>query len=312
MINGVSDRLAARLPFFYGYVMIPVTMFVQIATSPGQTFTISAFTPSLRESLGYALNGIICHGDDGGRGGPALIILNSGLMHRVGTCRTSVVLARKAADLGILSLRFDHSGIGDSSPRQVLASDEERMLEEINAAQDFVQATYGISQFVLYGLCSGAQYSFKHAQTDNRVIGLVGIDSGLVDHTVHHGSQERRWMKTTQVALDLLATGDGRSLSFDNDGFDHGRISCSSDVMSSLAVHGSRRFQRETRDPFGSRRAPGRLARNWTRHRKGEFGYAKFPGFPQPSGARVRRRQRNRAVRTRAVGPRQVCSANNW
>ncbi len=51
MINGISDRLAARLPFFYGYLMIPVAMFVQIATSPGQTFAISAFTPSLRASL---------------------------------------------------------------------------------------------------------------------------------------------------------------------------------------------------------------------------------------------------------------------
>ncbi len=44
--------MAARLPFFYGYVMIPVAMFVQIATSPGQTFAISAFTPSLRAALG--------------------------------------------------------------------------------------------------------------------------------------------------------------------------------------------------------------------------------------------------------------------
>jgi len=51
VIHGASDRLAARLPFFYGYIIIPVAMFVQIATSPGQTFAISAFTPSLRESL---------------------------------------------------------------------------------------------------------------------------------------------------------------------------------------------------------------------------------------------------------------------
>lgn len=52
MINSLTDRFAARLPFFYGYVMIPVAMFVQIATFPGQTFAVSAFTPSLRESLG--------------------------------------------------------------------------------------------------------------------------------------------------------------------------------------------------------------------------------------------------------------------
>ena len=51
LINAVSDRLAARLPFFYGYVMIPVAMMIQICTSPGQTFAISAFTPKIRESL---------------------------------------------------------------------------------------------------------------------------------------------------------------------------------------------------------------------------------------------------------------------
>ncbi len=47
----VSDRLAARLPFFYGYVMIPVAMAVQIASSPGQTFAVSAFKPALLEAL---------------------------------------------------------------------------------------------------------------------------------------------------------------------------------------------------------------------------------------------------------------------
>ncbi|MGI9471627.1 MAG: MFS transporter [Rubripirellula sp.] len=51
MIPAISHRIASRLPFFYGYVMIPVAMLVQVATSPGQTFAISAFTPFLREAL---------------------------------------------------------------------------------------------------------------------------------------------------------------------------------------------------------------------------------------------------------------------
>ncbi len=50
-MNFVSDRLAARLPFFYGYVMMPVAMLIQMCTSPGQTFAISAFAPAIRESL---------------------------------------------------------------------------------------------------------------------------------------------------------------------------------------------------------------------------------------------------------------------
>lgn len=51
MIPEFSHQLARRLPFFYGYVMIPVAMLLQIATSPGQTFAVSAFTPYLRETL---------------------------------------------------------------------------------------------------------------------------------------------------------------------------------------------------------------------------------------------------------------------
>lgn len=51
MFERYSNSLAARLPFFYGYVMIPVAMLLQVATSPGQTFAFSAFTPSFRESF---------------------------------------------------------------------------------------------------------------------------------------------------------------------------------------------------------------------------------------------------------------------
>ncbi|MGB7343746.1 MAG: MFS transporter [Pirellulaceae bacterium] len=51
MINWFSNRLADRLPFFYGFVIIPIAMMMQVCTSPGQTFAVSAFTPSLRESL---------------------------------------------------------------------------------------------------------------------------------------------------------------------------------------------------------------------------------------------------------------------
>ena len=51
MIPVFSHLFAKRLPLFYGYIMIPVAMLLQIATSPGQTFAVSAFTPYLRESL---------------------------------------------------------------------------------------------------------------------------------------------------------------------------------------------------------------------------------------------------------------------
>ncbi len=46
------DPIVSRVPFFYGWLMLPVVMVVQIATSPGQTYGISVFNPFIRESLG--------------------------------------------------------------------------------------------------------------------------------------------------------------------------------------------------------------------------------------------------------------------
>ncbi|WP_162006515.1 MFS transporter [Roseimaritima sediminicola] len=47
----MSDRVARLLPFYYGYLMVPIAMVAQICTSPGQTFAVSAFMPAIRESL---------------------------------------------------------------------------------------------------------------------------------------------------------------------------------------------------------------------------------------------------------------------
>ena len=49
-----SRRLAARLPFYYGWVMLPIAMLAMIATSPGQTFGVSIFNPSFRLALGLS------------------------------------------------------------------------------------------------------------------------------------------------------------------------------------------------------------------------------------------------------------------
>jgi MFS family permease len=51
-----SRWLAARLPFYYGWVMLPIAMLTQAATSPGQTFGISIFNPSFLETLQISLS----------------------------------------------------------------------------------------------------------------------------------------------------------------------------------------------------------------------------------------------------------------
>jgi MFS family permease len=42
------------LPFFYGWVMLPVAMALQVGTSPGQTYGVSVFNPFIREALGLS------------------------------------------------------------------------------------------------------------------------------------------------------------------------------------------------------------------------------------------------------------------
>ena len=48
---------------------------------------------------------------------PWVLLWNTGLHPRVGPCRLNVQLARRLAALGIPSLRFDLSGLGDSAAR---------------------------------------------------------------------------------------------------------------------------------------------------------------------------------------------------
>ena len=45
------DSIASRLPFFYGWLMLPIAMLAMILTSPGQTYGVSVFNPSFRTEL---------------------------------------------------------------------------------------------------------------------------------------------------------------------------------------------------------------------------------------------------------------------
>ncbi len=49
------DPGASDLPFFYGWVMLPIAMLGVICTSPGQTFGISVFNKAFTDSLGMSL-----------------------------------------------------------------------------------------------------------------------------------------------------------------------------------------------------------------------------------------------------------------
>ncbi len=107
---------------------------------------------------------------------PIVIILNSGIMHHVGSCRMSVRLARAIGAHDLLAVRFDYSGIGDSEPRRGSEPFAELAVSECVEVMDYLQKSRGASTFILYGLCSGADAAYLTALADARVVGVSQFD----------------------------------------------------------------------------------------------------------------------------------------
>lgn len=57
-ITGPNKGLAGRLPFYYGWLMVPVAVIAQTVTGVGQTYGVSVFNPSLLDSLGISLTAL--------------------------------------------------------------------------------------------------------------------------------------------------------------------------------------------------------------------------------------------------------------
>lgn len=109
-------------------------------------------------------------------GRPFVILLNAGIMHRVGPYGMSVQLARSLAARGFRVLRFDQSGLGDSPPRPGNTPIEEQVIADGRAAMDSIAERYGASSFVVGGLCSGALNAHRICVADQRVVGMWLLD----------------------------------------------------------------------------------------------------------------------------------------
>jgi pimeloyl-ACP methyl ester carboxylesterase len=116
-------------------------------------------------------------GNDARRDFPTVLMLNAGLLHRVGPHRMSVDLARRLADRGIRSLRFDMGGYGDSAVSTDAKSKENRTFSDIKSAMDFLELEHDVHRFVLFGTCSGADNAHAVALLDPRVAGAILLDA---------------------------------------------------------------------------------------------------------------------------------------
>jgi len=107
----------------------------------------------------------------------AVVLLNAGIVHRVGPSGLYVKLARRLAGLGYVVVRFDGSGIGDSEVRRDHLPFEKSAVLETIEVMDYVTRARGVHKFVLVGICSGAVTAFKTACEDRRVTGAALLNA---------------------------------------------------------------------------------------------------------------------------------------
>lgn len=124
---------------------------------------------------GGRLFGILARPAAGGTRRPAIILASAGAVHRIGSNRLYVTVARAWAERGFPVLRLDIGGIGDSPPFPGMAENETysaRAVADIGEAAAALRRGCGTSGIVVAGLCSGAHAAFHAALT---LQGLVGV-----------------------------------------------------------------------------------------------------------------------------------------
>lgn len=135
------------------------------------------------------------------------VIVNAGVIHRIGPHRWHVKLARHMAGLGFPSIRFDPAGLGDSRVPRDATSFKEQAVRDVRDAMDHLQQVAGVSEFIVGGICSGAENGFNTALTDPRIVGLWMLD-GFAFPTAR--TRWRRYtlklhgMSVTQIAAGVV------------------------------------------------------------------------------------------------------------
>ncbi len=126
---------------------------------------------------GQGLAGILTTAARVGAGEPPhVVIVNAGVVHRVGPNRLYVDIARRVAAAGYPVLRFDLSGLGDSDSMPGGLSLAASAVQDIRTALDHLASARSAKRFLVFGLCSGANYALLSAFADPRVDGLLLID----------------------------------------------------------------------------------------------------------------------------------------
>ena len=101
------------------------------------------------------------------------VLTNSGVIPRSGPHRMNVHLARRFAEMGIPSIRFDMSGLGDSRRSSGTLPVVQQWVADTRSVMDTAQAHFGCDRFFMVGFCSGAEVAHLVALEDKRLRAAV-------------------------------------------------------------------------------------------------------------------------------------------
>lgn len=137
--------------------------------------TVVRETPFTVEQPFGELFGVLT--EPGGAPAPVTaVLLNAGAQRRTGPNRMWVEVGRRwPAEHGVATLRLDLEGIGEADGEPKLLADVAgfyvpRYVEQVRAALDALTARGLPSRFILFGLCSGAYWSFHTGIEDPRIV----------------------------------------------------------------------------------------------------------------------------------------------
>jgi len=153
-----------------------------------------------------SLSGILTEPERPQTDRPAVLLLNAGLLHRVGPNRLHVVLARRLAEAGLPVLRFDYSGLGESEARRDEVPLEQSALAEGLEAMEFLETSGVARRFVPMGICAGAENAQRLAREDERVVGAVLIDGYAYRTRGYHLREAARHLVSPRSWRRLVAS----------------------------------------------------------------------------------------------------------
>lgn len=136
----------------------------------------------LEENINFGevthLSGIMTIPNAGIDSGKCIILLNAGMIQKMGPYRLYVNLARYMAMESYYSFRFDFSGIGDSSNSYDNLTHKDRLIKEIQLAINEINKYAKFEEIILLGMCSGADAAFRYLMDNNNIVSKYILING--------------------------------------------------------------------------------------------------------------------------------------